>query len=119
MYNGIGLTTARGSGTNGYVQKNLSFVRTHKEKVEYKPDEEAKKLEQLINRKGNSEILAHEKKRQIEVKCAEMEDMLTEQGYTEVELNFKVSEFRKMLLKTYENEAKKFYIEYDEFGKPM
>ena len=24
MYNGIGLQTARGSGTSGYVQKNLS-----------------------------------------------------------------------------------------------
>ena len=27
MYNGIGLTTARGSGTSGYVQKNLSHVK--------------------------------------------------------------------------------------------
>ena len=26
-YNGIGLTTARGSGTNGYVQKNYAAVR--------------------------------------------------------------------------------------------
>lgn len=25
MYNGIGLQTARGSGTSGYVQKNLSY----------------------------------------------------------------------------------------------
>jgi len=26
MYNGVGLQTARGSGTSGYVQKNLSHV---------------------------------------------------------------------------------------------
>jgi serine/arginine repetitive matrix protein 2 len=26
MYNGVGLTTARGSGTSGYVQKNLSHI---------------------------------------------------------------------------------------------
>nr|6QDV_R Chain R, Serine/arginine repetitive matrix protein 2 [Homo sapiens] len=26
MYNGIGLPTPRGSGTNGYVQRNLSLV---------------------------------------------------------------------------------------------
>ena len=26
MYNGVGLTTARGSGTSGYVQKNLSYL---------------------------------------------------------------------------------------------
>jgi serine/arginine repetitive matrix protein 2 len=26
MYNGVGLQTARGSGTSGYVQRNLSHV---------------------------------------------------------------------------------------------
>jgi serine/arginine repetitive matrix protein 2 len=31
MYNGIGLQTARGSGTSGYVQKNLSFVKPFKQ----------------------------------------------------------------------------------------
>lgn len=25
MYNGIGLQTARGSGTSGFVQKNVSY----------------------------------------------------------------------------------------------
>ncbi len=30
MYNGIGLTTPRGSGTSGYVQKNLATVHTQK-----------------------------------------------------------------------------------------
>ncbi len=27
MYNGIGLTTVRGSGTNGYVQSNKAYVK--------------------------------------------------------------------------------------------
>ena len=27
MYNGVGLQTARGSGTSGYVQKNLSHIK--------------------------------------------------------------------------------------------
>ena len=27
MYNGVGLQTARGSGTSGYVQKNLSYLQ--------------------------------------------------------------------------------------------
>ena len=26
MYNGIGLTSVRGSGTNGYVQRNMAHV---------------------------------------------------------------------------------------------
>ena len=34
MYNGIGLATARGSGTNGYVQKNLAFIKMGKTKIE-------------------------------------------------------------------------------------
>ncbi len=27
MYNGIGLRTVRGSGTNGFVQRNISYVK--------------------------------------------------------------------------------------------
>lgn len=80
MYNGIGLQTARGTGTNGYVQRNLSHVRNHKETVEYKPDEEIKKLEAYISKKGNAELLKHDRKRKIEVKCLEMEEMMAEQG---------------------------------------
>lgn len=81
MYNGIGLQTTRGTGTNGYVTRNLSFVRVSKEKVEYKPDEELKKLETYINKKGNAELLKHDRKRKIEIKCVEMEEMMSEEGY--------------------------------------
>ncbi len=35
MYNGIGLATPRGTGTNGYVQKNWSHVR-RKSNVDYR-----------------------------------------------------------------------------------
>lgn len=27
MYNGVGLTTVRGTATNGYVQRNMAFMR--------------------------------------------------------------------------------------------
>ena len=27
MYNGIGLTTPRGSGTSGYVQRSLAYIK--------------------------------------------------------------------------------------------
>lgn len=33
MYNGIGLQTARGSGTNGHVTRNLSHVRAKDQKT--------------------------------------------------------------------------------------
>lgn len=33
MYNGIGLTTVRGSGTNGYVQRNTAHISNTRTKV--------------------------------------------------------------------------------------
>lgn len=77
MYNGIGLQTPRGSGTNGYVQRNWSYVRKTKEKVHYKTEEELEKLEA---KQPNPEILAHERKRKMEVKCVELEEVLNDQG---------------------------------------
>ena len=80
MYNNIGLQTARGSGTNGYVQRNLSLLRSRKEKVEYHTNEDLAKLEQMNTKKPNQEILEHERKRQIELKCMELQDLMEEQG---------------------------------------
>jgi serine/arginine repetitive matrix protein 2 len=122
MYNGIGLTTPRGTGTNGYVTKNLSFVRVVKEKTEYKPEdiktEEAKKLELIINRRGNAEILAHERKRKIELKCMEMRELMGDEGYSEQEIDHKVEKFRKMLLDKSEKEHDDG-LEYDKNGRPI
>lgn len=84
MYNGIGLTTARGSGTNAYVQRNLSFVKSTKNKVEYRTEEDFKKLDAAINRPPNQEILDHQRKRQIEVKCLEMRELMEQEGYVAV-----------------------------------
>ena len=40
MYNGIGLDTVRGSGTNGFITRNLSSINHKKERVDYKNDEQ-------------------------------------------------------------------------------
>ena len=80
MYNNIGLQTARGSGTNGYVQRNLSQVRMRKENVNYRTNDDLARLEQINTKKPNKEILEHERKRQIELKCLELQDMMEEQG---------------------------------------
>jgi hypothetical protein len=81
MYNGIGLTTPRGSGTNGHVQRNFAFVRPGKKDVNYRTEEDIAKLEATTNRQPNLAILDHERKRKIEVKCAELEEVLENQGY--------------------------------------
>ena len=120
MYNGIGLQTARGSGTNGFVQRNLSHVRVNKDRTDYKPDEEQKKLEAYMARKGNAELLMHERKRKIELECAEMEDMMAEQGYSQKEIDHKVAKFRKQKLDKLNNSnSDSFELEVDKLGKPM
>lgn len=81
MYNGIGLQTPRGSGTNGHVQRNWAFVRPgKKDNVAYKTEEDISKLDAALNRQPNQAILDHERKRKIEVKCAEFEEILEKQG---------------------------------------
>lgn len=65
MYNGIGLTTARGSGTNGYVQRNMAFVKD-RPRQQYNTERT-----QPVQKKPNEEILEHERKRQLEVKVLE------------------------------------------------
>jgi len=81
MYNGIGLETARGSGTNGYVQRNLSFIRRHKDTIDYKSEEQLQKLDSQLNRGPSHEILDHERKRKVELKCMEMQELMEEQGW--------------------------------------
>ena len=80
MYNGIGLSTVRGSGTNGYVQRNLAHVSHLKERVNYHMEGDMTAGERMISRKPNKEILEHERKRRVEVKCAELRDDMEEQG---------------------------------------
>ncbi len=80
MYNGIGLTTPRGSGTNGYVQRNFAAVKNRKEKVEYKSDADLARLERSLHQQPNQEILEHEWKRKIELKCLLLQEELEEQG---------------------------------------
>ena len=43
----------------------------------------------------NQGILDHEKKRKIEVKCAELEDLLVDQNLDEGEIHEKVTAYRR------------------------
>lgn len=81
-YNGIGLSTPRGSGTNGYVTRNISHVRPafadqNKGKI-YDRDDPSM---QPKPRKLNKEIAEHDKKRKVEVRCFELRDKLEDEGY--------------------------------------
>ncbi|VDL75429.1 unnamed protein product [Nippostrongylus brasiliensis] len=104
MYNGIGLQTARGTGTNGYVQANLSNLLLTRKRVEYNSEADLKRAEAEINRAPNEDILQHQRKRVIEMKCAEFEMLMEEKacrpyfGFDDDEIQKKVSDYRNLLL---------------------
>jgi serine/arginine repetitive matrix protein 2 len=102
MYNGIGLQTARGSGTNGYVQTNLSHLLFSRQREEYNAEADLAKNEAEITKGPNKELLMHEYKRRIEIKCVEFEDLMEEKGFDPQEVEEKVSEYRKLLLAEFE-----------------
>jgi len=65
MYNGIGLATARGTATNGYVQKNVAYRR----KDDVRRTHETPELPKM--RKPNQAILDHQRKRAVELRLVE------------------------------------------------
>ena len=68
MYNGIGLNTPRGSGTSGYVQKNLAFVRPKQMTNNYKEIlQKFKENPAPTKKRANQDIIEHELKHKIEV----------------------------------------------------
>ncbi|KAI8809316.1 cwf21 domain-containing protein [Cladochytrium replicatum] len=98
MYNGIGLSTTRGSGTNGYVQRNLSTLRSQPQRVEFSRDEKKGSERSFTERKPDPDILLHNKKRQIEVQCLELRDELEGQGLSESEIEDRIESLRTRLL---------------------
>jgi len=102
MYNGIGLQTARGSGTNGYVQTNKFFIKPrstggpggpHRPPLHDAAGGDGGGLGGM--RKPNRDILEHDRKRQVELKLLVLRDALEEQGYTEDEIEERVEEARR------------------------
>ncbi|GBE61383.1 splicing coactivator subunit srm300, putative [Babesia ovata] len=99
MFNGVGLTTPRGSGTNGYVQKSLATLR---------PIRIAKGHDQhgVITRpklRTNPEIALHEKLRALEVKLLELRVQKEGQMTTE-ELDKLIANERQRLMKLLEQD---------------
>jgi len=100
MYNGVGLQTARGSGTSGYVQKNLSHVvpgSTAHLKQDYGQILRQMKENPLaLPKPPNQELLQHEEKRKIEAKVFSFKKGLPA-GLSVEEIAEKVKEFRAEL----------------------
>jgi hypothetical protein len=74
MYNNIGLSSVRGSGTSGYVQKNLAAVPKHRQNMSWEASlerEEKTAQRKPVQYVADREILDHERKKKIEIAVLE------------------------------------------------
>lgn len=78
MSENVGLTTPRGSGTSGYVQRNLAHMRPRDRGAPYSKNTDTLPHKQRQPDKG---ILEHDRKREIEVKVFELRDKLEDDEY--------------------------------------
>ncbi|XP_051786786.1 serine/arginine repetitive matrix protein 3 isoform X2 [Erpetoichthys calabaricus] len=90
MYDGAMVPSPQ-ENTNGFAQASASTNRP-------KQEEEPRKAEPVLVKKAHREILDHERKRRVELKCMELQEMMEEQGYSEEEIRQKVGTFRQMLM---------------------
>ncbi|KFZ23783.1 hypothetical protein V502_01740 [Pseudogymnoascus sp. VKM F-4520 (FW-2644)] len=94
MSSNVGLTTPRGSGTSGYVQRNLAHLKPREQFKPYPTDGDLKHRQ----RQPDKEILEHDRKRDVEVKVFELQDKLEDEGVDEDEIEKQTEELRKKLL---------------------
>lgn len=97
MSSNVGLSTPRGSGTSGYIQKNWAFLKA-RDNVSRPGDFESIKAHK--QRVPDAAILEHDRKREVEVKCLELQDKLEEQedpALSEEEIEERVDALRKKL----------------------
>lgn len=78
MSDNVGLTTPRGSGTSGYVQRNLAFMKPRDVGAPYPKDLDSLRHKQRQPDKG---LLEHDRKREVEVQVFELRDRLEDEGY--------------------------------------
>lgn len=82
MSSNVGLSTPRGSGTSGYVQRNLSLLKPRDVGVGA-PYSMTDRDRAPMQRKPDEQILLHDRLREIEVKVLEYRDKVEEENEDE------------------------------------
>ncbi|ETN40264.1 uncharacterized protein HMPREF1541_04540 [Cyphellophora europaea CBS 101466] len=80
MSSNVGLSTPRGSGTSGYVQRNLSVLKPRAAGAGQPYNLASSKDTAPRARKPDQHILQHDRLRAIEVKVLELRDKLEDEG---------------------------------------
>ncbi len=109
MYNGIGLKTARGTGTNGYVQRNLSNFKPRDNPFDKRKagGSSGSFNSDVRHTQPDAAILEHERKRRVEVKCMELRVQLEDDDVEEDEIELQVSALREKLVAQLEQEKER------------
>lgn len=103
MYNGIGLSTVRGTATSGHVTGNASYVKPQfVRNLSNIDNANSKHRSKSKNTSINSEIMDHNKKREIEAKLFEYRVKLEDEGLDEDTVETKITEMREKKLKQQE-----------------
>ena len=102
MSSNVGLTTPRGSGTSGYVQRNLSHLKPRLHPYSPNPSSSTSERKPRPIIQPDQSILLHEAKRTIEVRCLELRDKLEDAETPDDEIEDQVSALREKLLKEME-----------------
>ncbi|SYW77476.1 related to CWC21 - protein involved in RNA splicing by the spliceosome [Ustilago bromivora] len=104
MYNGIGLKTVRGTGTNGYIQRNLSNFRPRDNPFNKSSSSRHSSSSETRHVQLDAAILEHERKRKVEVRCMELRVQLEDDDVEEDEIESQVSALREKLMAELERE---------------
>ena len=81
MYNGVGVSSARGTGTSGHVERNLSYVNPAAGVTKWKVEKKAvipSSPEELDPR-----LALHEQKRRLELQLLPLRERLEDSGLSD------------------------------------
>ncbi|KAK3997331.1 Pre-mRNA-splicing factor CWC21 [Cladorrhinum sp. PSN332] len=114
MSDNVGLSTPRGSGTSGYVQRNLAHMRPRDRAAPYAPLNPPSLSQSHIQRQPDKGLLEHERKREVEVKVFELRDKLEDEGELEEdEIDAQCDALRKKLQAEQQQQQKQQLQEND------
>ncbi|KIW26656.1 uncharacterized protein PV07_06473 [Cladophialophora immunda] len=104
MSSNVGLSTPRGSGTSGYVQRNLSLLKPRAVGVGAPYSLDSARQQAPKTRKPDQEILNHDRLRAIEVKVLELREKLEDDELEEEQIDEECEKLREQLTKEMERE---------------
>lgn len=100
MYNNIGHQTVRGTGTNGYIQRNFAFLPKERER---QPAALKRNTEGPKQRKPNKKLLQRQKLRAVESEVFNLRCKLEDQDLPVAEIDAKCTALREDLKKKLED----------------